>query len=167
MIRNAAALLLVLLFASLSAAQSSPPDRQTPQPPTERMKAAVAHFEKAFYDLTPKKRDAEAKAEFDQAIAGFEAVLAETPESVEAHTYLARVHAARKEFRQAAAHYDRVAAIEPFNVDACVLAALAYVDDGDIVEARLRLSEAKLRTRDPGVLARLDGYIAKLDALKR
>ncbi len=163
----APALLLILLVASLSAAQSGPPGKNGPQPPTERMKAAVAHFEKAFYDLTPKKRDAEARAEFDQAIAGFEAVLVEAPRSAEAHTYLARIHSARKEFKQAAAHYDQVAAIEPFNVDACVLAALAYVDDGDVGEARVRLSEAKLRTRDPGALARLDEYVAKLDALKR
>ena len=167
MIRSVTALFLVVILASLAAAQSGSPGARSPQPPTDKMKAAVAHFEKAFYDLTPKKREAEASAEFDLAISAFEAVVAETPASAEAHTYLARIHAARKNFKQAAAHYDQVAAIEPFNVDACVLAALAYVDAHDVPEARARLAEARQRTRDADVLARLDGFVAKLDALKR
>ena len=169
MVRNVKALflLLILILASAAAAQSGPPGASSPQPPPDKMKAGVAHFEKAFYDLTPKKRDAEASAEFDLAIAAFESALVDQPASAEAHTYLARIHAARKNFKQAAAHYDRVAAIEPFNVDACVLAALAYVDANDVPEARRRLAEARLRTRDPDVLARLDTYVAKLDALKK
>lgn len=167
MVRNVQALFLVLILASAASAQSSPPGAGRPQPPADKMQAAVAHFDKAFYELTPKKRDVEAAAEFDLAIAAFDAALAEKPASAEAHMYLARIHAARKEFRQAAAHYDRVAAIEPFNVDACVLAALAYVDANDVPEAGRRLAEARLRTRDPDVLARLDTYVAKLDALKK
>ena len=167
MLRSVSALIAVLVLASFAAAQSNPPGSTRTQPPADKMKVAVAHFEKAFYDLTPKKKDAEATVEFGLAIAAFESVLAETPASAEAHNYLARIHAARKDFKQAAAHYDKVAAIEPFNVDACVLAALAYVDANNVPEARLRLAEARLRTGDPGVLARLDGYVAKLDALKR
>jgi tetratricopeptide (TPR) repeat protein len=167
MIRNVHALFLVLILASAASAQPSPPGAGRSQPPTDKMQAGIAHFDKAFFELTPTKRDAEASAEFDLAIAAFEAALAETPASAEAHTYLARIHAARKNFRQAAAHYDQVAAIEPFNVDACVLAALAYIDANDVPEARRRLAEARLRTRDPDVLARLDTYVVKLDALKK
>lgn len=167
MIRSLTALLVVFILSSLAAAQSGPPGSHNPQPPASHMKAAVAHFDKAFYDLTPKKKQAEAKTEFDLAIAEFQAALAEMPSSVEAHTYLARIHNARKEFRQAGAQWDQVAAIQPFDVDACLFAAGAYADAGDFAEARLRLSEARLRTHDPGVLARLDQYAAKLDAVKR
>ncbi len=167
MVRSVCALFLALSIASLAAAQPSPPNRSPSQPPPDNLAAAIAHFDKAFYEHTPKKQEAEAAAEFGLAVAAFERVLADTPRSVEAHTYLARIHTVRKNFKQAASHYDQVMAIEPFNVDACVLAALAYVDANDVPEARLRLLEAKQRTGDATVLARLDEYIAKIDALKR
>ena len=60
-----------------------------------------------------------------------------------------------------------MAALEPLNVDACVLAALAYVDANEVAEARARLVGARSRTKDPSVLARLDEYIARVDALIR
>jgi len=161
--------LVAVFLASLAIAQTGPPPRPggPPMPQSEQMKAGIAHFDKAFHDLTPRNRHTEAAAEFDRAIAAFERELAVSPSSVQAHTYLARIHALRKDFRKAGAHYDQVAALEPFNVDACVLAALAYVDANAVAEARARLVEAKARTQDPIVLARLDEYIAKVDALKR
>jgi cytochrome c-type biogenesis protein CcmH/NrfG len=166
MLRSGLALLFAVVLASLAFAQSTSPGRSN-QPPPDKMKVGIAHFDKAFYDLTPHKRDGEAAAEFDQAIAAFEGHLADAPRSVEAHTYLARIYTVKKNFKKAAEHYDHVAAIEPFNVDACVLAALSLVDAGEVPEAALRLAEARARTTDPEVLARLDGYVAKLDGLKR
>jgi lipopolysaccharide biosynthesis regulator YciM len=163
MTRSVLALLSALVLASPVAAQTSPPN----QSPPDQLKIGIAHFERAFYELTPQKRHAEAAVEFDAAVAALERALADNPRSAQAHTCLARIHAARKNFKQAAAHWDQVAAIEPFNVDACVLASLALIDAGDVDEARLRLLEGRLRTRDPAVLARLDEYLAKLDALKR
>ena len=169
MISRVALLLAVVLLASLAAAQGGPPQRPAgpPVPQSEQMKAGVAHFDRAFYDLTPRNRPAEAAAEFDLAVAAFERELAVSPGSAQAHTYLARIHAYRKDFKKAGEHYDRVADIEPLNVDACVLAALAYVDANEIAEARARLVEATGRTKDPSVLARLGEYLAKVDALKR
>jgi len=165
--RSVFALLFAAALASLAAGQSSPPGRPgSPQPPN-RLEIGIAHFEKAFYELTPRQRHAEASAELDLAVAALEGAVKDNPQSARAHTYLARVHAARKDFRQAAVHYDRVADIEPFNVDVCVLAALAYVDANEVAEARLRLVEGRRRTSDPAVLARLEEYNAKLDALKR
>jgi tetratricopeptide (TPR) repeat protein len=158
--------LAVVLLASLAAAQGGPPQRPVgpPAPQSEQMKAGVAHFDKAFYDLTPRNRHAEAAAEFDLAVAAFERELAVLPGSAQAHTYLARIHAARKDYRKAGEHYDQVAAIESQNVDACVLAALAYLDANDAVAARGRLLQARARTTDPAVLARLDEYISRVDA---
>ena len=165
-------MLLAVLLASVSAAfaqNGSPPPRpeSQPSPQTERLKNGIAHFERAFYVLTPQKREAEAAAEFATALTEFEGEVAASPASIEAHTYLARIHAFRKDFRKAGAHYDQVASLQPFNVDACVLAALAYIDAKDVAEARLRLVDAKTRTMDPDVLARLDEYIARVDALRR
>jgi cytochrome c-type biogenesis protein CcmH/NrfG len=165
-------MLVLFLLASVSAAVaqdgSQPPRPESqPTPQTERLKSGIAHFEKAFYELTPQKRGAEADSEFAKALAEFEAEVAASPASIEAHTYLARIYAFRKNFRKAGAHYDQVAALQPFNVDACVLAALAYIDAKDFADARLRLVDAKGRTLDPEVLARLDEYIARVDALSR
>jgi cytochrome c-type biogenesis protein CcmH/NrfG len=131
------------------------------------MRQGVSHFERAFYQLTPHKRDAEASREFDLAISEFEGELAARPSSAEAHRYLGRIYAVRKNFAKAAAHYDRLSEIEPLNVDACVLAALAYVDNGQVAEARGRLVAGQGRTTDPDVLAKLAEYIAKLDLMKR
>lgn len=160
-------LALVVLLAAPAAAQTGPPPARRPAAQSVDVRDGIGHFDKAFYQLTPRNRLQEAAGEFDQAIAAFERELSVNASSTDAHRYLGRIYAVRKEFRKAAGHYDRVAALEPLNVDACVLAALAYVEAGDADEARRRLEEAWDRTLDPGVLARLDEYLAKVDALKR
>lgn len=165
-------IVLAVFLASVSAAvaqDGSPPRRPESQPPpqSQRLKNGIAHFEQAFYVLTPRRRDTEAASELAKALTEFEAEAAASPSSVEAQTYLARIHAFRKDFRKAGAHYDKVALLQPSNVDACVLAALAYIDAKDVAAARLRLVDAKTRTVDPDVLARLDDYIARVDALRR
>ncbi len=159
---------LVLLIA-LGPSPAVTPPQQSPgrAEPSEHMRSGVQHFERAFYDLAPKKQDAAAAREFDLAIVEFEAEAAARPSSATAHSYLGRIYSIRKEYKKAAAHYDRLSDIEPQNVDACVLAALAHAEDGQIAEARGRLEAAKLRTSDPDVLARLAGYLSKLDAVKR
>ena len=164
-------LLLVLLTALLVPAPAEPgqgpPARQSPTAQSERVRQGVSHFERAFYELTPQKRDREAAQEFDQAIAQFELELKQQPSSGMAHSYLGRIYSLRKDYRKSAAHYDRLSEIEPLNVDACVLAALAYGEAGEFVEARARLTEAKLRTSDPAALARIAEYLAKVDKLIR
>lgn len=130
---------------------------------SDRVRRGTRHFDQAFYDLTPHKRDAEASHEFDLAVAEFEAELRANPASAEAHRYLGRIFTFRKQFRSAARHYDALSDIEPSDVDACVLSAVAWSEAGEFAEARQRLLEAKGRTTDPAALSRLDGYLAKLD----
>jgi tetratricopeptide (TPR) repeat protein len=151
--------------AAQQAAQPGQPGRDAPR--SAALRDGITHFDKAFYDLTPKGRHGEAAEEFDVAIAAFDRELAANPASADAHRYLGRIYAARRNFEKAAGHYDKLSALEPFNVDACVLSALAWLDAKDPAEARLRLVEAKNRTADPEVLAALDEYVAKVDALKR
>jgi cytochrome c-type biogenesis protein CcmH/NrfG len=160
-------LLTVLLVPVLAESGQAPPQRQSPTAQSERVRQAVSHFERAFYELTPQKRDREAAQEFDRAIAQFELELKSQPSSAVAHGYLGRIYALRGDHRKSALHYDRVSEIEPLNVDACVLAALGYAEAGDVAEARLRLAEARLRTSDPVALAKIAEYTAKLDKLDR
>ena len=160
-------LLTVLLSPAWAESGQAPPARQSPTAQSERVRQGVSHFERAFYELTPQKRDREAAQEFDQAIAQFELELKQQPSSAVAHNYLGRIYSLRKDYRKSAAHYDRLSEIEPLNVDACVLAALVYGEAGEFVEARARLTEAKLRTSDPAALARIAEYLAKLDKLIR
>lgn len=160
---------LVLLAALLAppGSQSTPPQSPGRPEQSEHIRNGVQHFERAFYDLTPKKQDADAAREYGLAIAEFEAEAAANPASATAHSYLGRIYSLRKDYRKAAAHYDRLSEIEPLNVDACVLAALAYAEDGQTAASRARLEAAKLRTSDPHALARIDEYISKLNAAKR
>ena len=160
--------LVLLLTIASPAPPSIPPPQSTGQPQqSERVRNGVQHFERAFYELMPKKHDVEASREFDLAIADFEAEAAARPSSGIAHSYLGRIYSIRKDYKRAAAHYDRLSNIEPANVDAYVLAALAYAEDGQVVEARGRLEAAKRSTSDPDVLARLTGYLSKLANVKR
>jgi tetratricopeptide (TPR) repeat protein len=163
-------LLLLLLLAALLAptwAYAGPPGIPTSGgSQSDPVRKGVGHFDKAFYDLTPHKRDLDASQEYDLAIAEFQRELAVRPSSAEAHAYLARIYYLRKQFDKAASHYDQLTALDPHNIDAYVLAALAYAEDGKIAEARTRLTAAKHQTIDPGVLARLDEYLAKLPASK-
>jgi tetratricopeptide (TPR) repeat protein len=160
-------LLTVLLVPAWADSGQAPLAQQSPTAQSERVRQGVSHFERAFYELTPQKRDREAAAEFDQAIAQFESELKAQPSSAVAHNYLGRIYSLRKDYRKSAEHYDRLSEIEAQNVDACVLAALGYAELGDAAEARVRLSEAKQRTSDPVALARIAEYMAKLDKLDR
>jgi tetratricopeptide (TPR) repeat protein len=158
-------LLTVLLSPAWAESGQAPPTRQSPTIQSERVRQGVSHFERAFYELTPQKRDREAAQEFDQAVAQFEGELTRQPSSAVAHQYLGRIYSLRKEYRKSAQHYDRLSEIEPLNVDACVLAALGHAELGEMAEARLRLTEAQQRTADPVALARIAEYMAKLDKL--
>lgn len=160
-------LLTALLVPAWAEPGQGPPAQQNPTVQSERVRQGVSHFERAFYDLTPHKRDVEAAKEYDQAIALFELELKQRPSSALAHQYLGRIYSLRKDYRKSAGHYDRLSEIEPQNVDACVLAALAYGEAGDFAEARARLTEAKQRTSDPAALARINEYLAKADKLSR
>jgi tetratricopeptide (TPR) repeat protein len=160
-------LLTVLLVPAWAESGQAPPQSQSLTPQSERVRQGVSHFERAFYELTPQKRDREAAQEFDQAIAQFELELSRQPSSAAAHSYLGRIYSIRKDYRKSAQHYDRLSEIEPLNVDACVFAALAHGEAGDYVEARARLAEARLRTSDPVALARIAEYLEKVDKLIR
>jgi len=160
-------LLIVLLVPAWAESGQAPPTRQSPTAQSERVRQGVSHFERAFYELTPQKRDREAAQEFEQAIAQFELELTRQPSSAVAHQYLGRIYSIRKDYRKSAQHYDRLSEIEAQNVDACVLAALAYGEAGEFVEARLRLLEAQQRTSDPVALTRIAEYLAKVDKLIR
>ncbi len=171
MARILGSLVLLVALVSLGAPispQAAPSQQRFDRgAPSERVRNGVQHFERAFYELTPKKQDADAAREFDLAIAEFEAETAARPSSTTAHSYLGRIYSIRKDYKKAAVHYDRLSDLEPLNVDACVLAALAYAEDGRIAESRARLEAATLRTSDPRVLARLSEYLSKLNAVTR
>jgi tetratricopeptide (TPR) repeat protein len=160
-------LLIALLVPASAEPGQGPPAQQNPTVQSERVRQGVSHFERAFYELTPHKRDREAAQEFDQAIAQFELELKRQPSSAVAHQYLGRIYSLRQDYRKSAEHYDRLSEIEPLNVDACVLAALAYGETGDFAEAKARLVEARQRTSDPVALARIAEYLAKVDKLIR
>jgi tetratricopeptide (TPR) repeat protein len=157
----------ILLVLTAGVATGPSPQAQSQAQQSERVRKGVRHFERGFYELTPDRRDVEASREFDLAIEAFEAEAAAAPTSATAHSYLGRIYNLKRDYKKAAAHYDRLSDIEPLNADACVLAALAYAEDGQIAEARARLAAAKRRTSDADALARLAEFVRRLDNQKR
>src|SRR5512146_2869505 len=104
-------LLLQLLMVAVLAptwAYAGPPGLPSGGgPQSEPVRKGVGHFDKAFFDLTPHKRDLEASHEYDLAIAEFQRELAVRPASAEAHAYLARIYYLRNQLNKAASHYDQ------------------------------------------------------------
>ena len=161
-------LLIVLLSPAWAESGQAPPAQKSPTAQSERVRQGVSHFERAFYELTPQKRDREAAQEFDQAIAQFEGELTRQPSSAVAHQYLGRIYSLRKDYRKSAEHYDRLSEIEPLRTwtRAC-WRRWPTPSSARLAEARLRLTEAQQRTTDPVALARIAEYMAKLDKLNR
>ena len=155
--------LVFLFLAAAPAVAQSPASFGSPQARSETVSRGISHFDRAFAELTPSHRDAEATREFDAAVAAFEAELKTNPHSFESHWYLGRVFTVRKAFRQAAEHFDEARLLNPNDVDACVYAAAAWADAGRFAEARARLMEAKGRTEDPKALALIDRYLLKIE----
>ncbi len=127
----------------------------------------MSHFERAFYELTPQKRDREAALEFDQAIAQFELEVKQQPSSAVAHQYLGPHLFAPEGLPEVRQHYDRLSEIEPLNVDACVLAAWRTVKRASSSRpgcgSPRRGNERRTRWRSPASLSTW----RKLDKLNR
>ncbi len=128
---------------------------------------AIGHFEKGFYEDTPKGRAPEAAAEFAQAVSLFEQALASSPDDPAVHKHLARVYAVQAKHLQAARHYQRAGEIDPRDLDALVLAASEYAEARRFAEARTQLQIAERRTSDPHALELIHGYLQKLDEAGR
>lgn len=156
----AAALWLVPL-----ASWATPDDQRTPA--SDLVAQAKAHFEKGFYEDTPKGRGPEAAAEFAQAARLFEQVLTTSPDDPVVHKHLARVYAVQAKHLLAARHYQRAAEIDSLDLDALVLGASEYADARHFRESRTLLQTAQARTTDPHALNLLQGFLQKLDDAER
>lgn len=156
------AAVLWLVFLAAPAANGS----QNP-PANDLIAQAKVHFEKGFYEDTPKGRGSEAAAEFDQAARLFEQALTTDPNDAVVHRHLARVYAVQAKHLLAAKHYQRTAEIDPLDLDALVLAASEYADAKHFTESKTLLQLAQGRTTDPRALQMLRGYLQKLDDAER
>ncbi len=157
--------ILAVLLApavALNAQQRSPGTARPEE--SDHMRQGTAHFERAFYQLIPHKRQHEADAEFDLAAAAFQRELDVRPLSVDAHRRLARLNAVRGRFALAASGYDEVTRLDPPNLDAYVLAALAYIELEQFDTARDRLLDARSRALEPHAQQMLDLYLSRLAA---
>ncbi len=153
-------LAIVLGFASpvVPAAQGS----QEPSA-NDLVAQAKAHFEKGFYEDTPKGRGPEAAAEFAKAARLLEQALAADPNDAVAHRHLARLYAVQARHLLAAKHYQMAGEIDVLDLDALVLAASEYADARHFTESRTLLQTAQGRTTDPHALKWLQGFLKKLD----
>lgn len=126
----------------------------------------MEYFNKGFYDLTPKHKDAEAEKNYGFAVKEFTAAIAKDSSSTEAHRNLARVYYVQKNFADAAEEYRRVTELAPGDLDAYVNASLACIELKRFDEAIQLLKDAKDQTSDPKAMETLDSYIAKVNALQ-
>jgi tetratricopeptide (TPR) repeat protein len=123
------------------------------------------HFNLAFYEHTPKKKDADASQEYTSAAAEFRKAIAEEPSLAEPHRNLARLTFIQRDFATAAEEYRIVTDLDPSDLDAYVNLSLARVELGDLDGAITALEGAKTNTSDQKALSQLDRYIAKVRQL--
>ncbi len=152
------AAVLGLAFLAVAPAQAG----QEP-PAGDLVAQAKAHFEKGFYEDTPKGHGPEAAAEFAKAARLFEQALAADPNDAVAHRHLARLYAVQAKHLLAAKHYQRAGEIDLLDLDALVLAASEYAEAKRFAESRTLLQTAQGRTTDPHALKWLQVFLKKLD----
>ena len=161
--RSTVSTFLVLAGIMVLSAVSSPASAESPK----RAEAVfhtgegLRHFRKAFYELTPHKKSAEAENEYAEAIKEYRLAVAIDDEFVDAHRDLARVYGLQKNLPKAIEEYRRVIELLPQDLDVRVQLALAHVELGQYDSAIGVLNEALQRTTDADVQMAIRGYIEK------
>ena len=140
--------LLMLAAASASSVENDP----LPVPKQGKRADAVRLYNDGVFLLTQRK--------LPEAQTKFEAALALDDSLAEAHNNLAyalRMQGSQN-FRQSLAHYNRAIALKPGLAQAYMYRGALFVQQGDLVRARLDLE--KLRPLNPALAADLERIVS-------
>lgn len=154
-------LLLRLLIVCGLLLAAGPAGAQTAK---ELDRAGLDHFNKAFYEATPRGERARAAEEYGLAEQSFLEAIRSTPDWVEPYLHLGRTYFVQKKYRQAAELYQKALTLEPQRKEIYLRWASALEKAGDYQGAVQVLQTLRAQETDELALARLDELIKGLQA---
>lgn len=126
--------------------------------------AGIGHFNKAFYEVLPKKKTADADEEFRRAEAAFRKAIKQNPLRVSAYLHLGRTLFVQERYREAVEIYGAALKIDPANKPVYLQLASAHEMAGDKAGAVEALQRLRAREDDPQAIQLIDNLIAKMRA---
>jgi cytochrome c-type biogenesis protein CcmH/NrfG len=149
------------LFCGLLLASAGPADAQMAN---ELNQSGLDHFNKAFYEATPRKEHSKATAEYSLAEKAFREAIRSKPGWVEPYLHLGRTLFVQQEYRQAAEVYQKALTIAPQRKEVYLQWASALEMAGDYQDAIDVLQTLRAQETDERAIGILDGFIKRLQA---
>jgi cytochrome c-type biogenesis protein CcmH/NrfG len=131
---------------------------------SELNQAGLDHFNKAFYEATPRKEHAKAAEEYRLAEQSFQEAIRSKPDWVEPYLHLGRTYFVQQKYRQAAEAYQKALTIAPQRKEAYLRWASALEKAGDYQGAVRVLQTLRAQETDEHAIAKLDEFIKQLQA---
>ena len=122
------------------------------------------HFNKAFYEATPRGERAKAAEEYSLAEKSLQEAINSKPDWVEPYLHLARTYFVQKKYRQAAELYQKALTIAPQQKEIYIRWASALEKAGDYQGAVNVLQTLRAQETDEVAIAKLDELIKRLQA---
>lgn len=154
-------LLICVIVCNLLLAMAAPVPAQTAD---ELNQAGLDHFNKGFYEATPRGESAKAAEEYSLAEQSFQAAIRSNPDWVEPYLHLGRTHFVQEQYRQAAELYQKALTMAPQRQEIYLQLASALEKAGDYRGAVKVLQTLRTQETDERSLAKLDEIIKRLQA---
>ncbi|MCX5888481.1 MAG: tetratricopeptide repeat protein [Deltaproteobacteria bacterium] len=154
-------LLTYMLVCGLLLAAAGPVGAQMAN---ELHQAGLDHFNKGFYEATPRGEGAKAAEEYSLAEKSFQEAIRSQPDWVEPYLHLGRTYFVQQKYRQAAEVYQKALTIAPQRQEVYLQWASALEMAGDYQGAVKVLQTLRAQETDERALAKLDEFIKRLQA---
>jgi cytochrome c-type biogenesis protein CcmH/NrfG len=138
--------------------------RSMAQPLDEHEKEGLSHFNKAFYEATPRKDKAKATAEYQKAEKAFQKAIEKNPQRVESYLHLGRTYFVQKKYQKAATIYRKALKLAPEHKETYLQLASALEMGGDGAGAVDVLKELREKETDERSIQILDDLIERLES---
>jgi cytochrome c-type biogenesis protein CcmH/NrfG len=154
-------LLKYLMVCGLLVWMTTPARAQTAQ---ELDQAGLDHYNKGFYEATPRGENAKAVEEYRLAEQSFQEAIRSNPDWVEPYLHLGRIYFVQQQYTQAAKLYRKALMMAPQRQEIHLQLASALEKAGDYQGAAMVLQTLRARQTDQRSIDKLDGIIKRLQA---
>ena len=134
------------------------------QPLDEHEKEGLSHFQKAFYEATPRKDRAKADVHYRMAERAFQKAIEKDPHRVESYVHLGRTYFVQKKYKKAAITYRKALKLAPDQKEIYLKLASALEMGGDFAAAVDVLKQLREKETDERALQILDDFIRKIES---
>jgi tetratricopeptide (TPR) repeat protein len=136
----------------------------TAQMAKEKNQTGLDHFNKGFYEATPRGESAAAAEEYRLAEEAFQEAIHSNPDWVEPYLRLGRTYFVQQKYLQAAEVYQQALTITPQDKEIYTQWASALEKAGDYQGAVQVLQTLRAQETNEHAIAKLDEFIKRLQA---